>query len=151
MPERESDPLDALRAAWSRLEAPDPTPEVLDEETERAVEWMRSAWRALEPGAATVPATLRRKLLLRRLPELGRLAAAASILAIGALALRAFLEPDPPESAPPPVAPRVVVATAEEDALVLEHGCVRLLMILPEHEPERLDGFTGEDHTKENR
>jgi len=151
VPERESAPLDALRAAWSRLEAPDPTPEVLDEETERAVEWMRSAWHALEAPESSVPAALRRKLLSKRLPGLGRLAAAASILAIGGLALRAFLEPEPPESVPSPDAPRVVVAAAEEDALVLEHGCVRLLMILPEQETESLDGFTGEDDTKENR
>lgn len=149
MPERmPDDPLEALRGAWKGLEAPDPTPETVDPETARAVEWMRAAWRELEAPPARVPAVWQRRQLLRRLPELGRLAAAAAILAIGVLALRAFLDPGESDPARRPVTHRVAVVESEEGDLVVEHGCVRLVMVVPEYEVEALDAFDTDD--KEN-
>ncbi len=149
MPERlPDDPLEALRGAWKELEVPDPTPENVDPETARAVEWMRAAWRELEAPPARMPAIWQRRQLLRRLPELGRLAAAAAILAIGVLALRAFLDPGPSDPARGPVTHRVAVVGAEEGDLVVEHGCVRLVMVVPEYEVEALDALDTDD--KEN-
>lgn len=54
------DGLDPLRAAWERLEAPEPDRalEDPDEATRAAVAWMRGAWAALEPLPVEVPAEL---------------------------------------------------------------------------------------------
>ena len=136
MPER--DPLEVFKDAWRDLEAPEATPEEGDAETEAAVEWMRQAWRTFEPPPAVVPFRLRVQSLRRRGPELGRLVAAAAILVVASVLGRVFLKSgsgggeaslDPP---PVELASRQVIEAPEEDALVMQHGSVRLVMLVPE-------------------
>lgn len=132
----ERDSLGAFKSAWRELEAPDATPDQGDAETEAAVEWMRQAWKTLEPPPAVVPFHLRVRLLRGRLPVLGRFAAAAAILALCTLLGRVLLtgglengavSPDDPE-----ITSRLVIEAPEADALVMEHGSVRLVMLVPE-------------------
>ena len=135
MPER--DPLEAFKSAWRELEAPAATPEEGDAETEAALEWMRRAWRTLEPPPAVVPFRLRVQPLRRQLPVLGRLAAAAAILAIASVLARVFLgggarSGEVPIDPPPEQVARVVIEAPEEGALVMQHGSVRLVMLVPE-------------------
>jgi hypothetical protein len=107
------DPIDALRDAWDRLEAPEASGalEDCDAETRATVAWMRDAWRSIESPAAKAPEALRnrarpRRLFLRRVSYV---AAAAAILA-------AFLVSRSPSrdlrkpAADAPETPRVVAA-----------------------------------------
>lgn len=168
MPER--DPLDALRGAWSSLEAPDPTPEVGDAQTEAAVGWLREAWQAVEAPAPVLPRELRRSPWQLRLVRARPVLAAAAVLVLCAVFLRGPRElaltprvteemaqvPDEPAS-PATLAPRrEVVEGAPEDGLVLEHGSVRLVLLDPieerlaneletDTEPERGFGETQEN------
>ncbi|MEZ5980573.1 MAG: hypothetical protein R3F34_20510 [Planctomycetota bacterium] len=75
----ERDPVEALRALWSRLESPEPDAANADDEP--AVEWMRRAWREIEPPPALVPWALRRRRVVRTVAAI----AAAAALLIGAL------------------------------------------------------------------
>jgi hypothetical protein len=86
---RSDDELEALRAAWEWLEAPEPDRALdePDEATRAAVEWMRSAWAALEPPPVEVPAPSASRVepsAQRRWPMLGALAALlAALVAAG--------------------------------------------------------------------
>lgn len=47
----EHDPIEELRDAWQRLDAPDATPRKVDTETEQVLSQLRSVWDALEAPA----------------------------------------------------------------------------------------------------
>lgn len=115
---RRDDELDALRAAWERLDAPEPDRALdePDEATRAAVEWMRTAWAALEPPPVAVPvpspARLEEARTHRRWPLLGALA--ALLAALAAAGLWAGLERRREE--PGPVVGVLTVPTVEPDA-----------------------------------
>jgi len=152
MPERDphSDPdgLEALRSAWSKLEAPEAMPERGDAQTEAALDWMRAAWSALEAPEPVVPVHLpRRRFRLRLVRGAALVLAAAAVLLLCTLFLRGQRDVAPPQepeqlatapeitpapapAAAAPTAPvRRVVVDAPEDGLVLEHGSVRLVLL----------------------
>lgn len=141
----ERDPLEALRKAWNSVEAPDPTPEQGDSQTEAAVAWMRDAWEALEAPEPVLPQELRRSPWKLRLVRSRPLLAAAAVLILCAIFLRGPLElavrrplgeevargsADPVRTVPSNFRPSVV-ENAPEDGLVLEHGSVRLVLLDP--------------------
>ncbi len=156
----ERDPLEELRHVWRALDAPDPTPEVADAETEAVVASLRSAWCALEPPPAELPRCLHVQIVRHKWPDLMRLAAALLFLVGGAVVVRALLssgEPAGPETTMaqlphelPEVAPQVHTRTVEsaaiENGIVMTHGKVRLVMLTPEPILESLE----ETHDLEN-
>ncbi len=173
----EQDPFEELRGAWQGLDAPDPTPERADEETQAVVDTLRAAWNALEAPAVQVPKRTRFRLL--RGPWLQ--AAAALLVIAGSTVLVRFAmnkdsqeqpertesrvaqvettEPTEPThsevtSVPAPADPelqehvRAVEPAPIESGLVMTHGKVRLVMLTAETNYEPIDGTQDLENPK---
>lgn len=146
MPDRFDDELARLREAWRGAEPSTGRGEELEREdaaTRASVEWLRDAWRSVEPPARPVPLARGLRPRLRLLP---RLAAAALVAAgLAALLLRVLEEPDPsaPDAPGTPGAPSEVarvtppsppttggprVEAVGPDRIVLRSGSVRLYL-----------------------
>jgi len=141
------DPIDDLRAAWGAVTPPPPD---CDAQTAALVDDLRAVWNTLEVPESS-PNALRLRLQLRarasRLRDRATLAAAASLLialvvsALHAgserrpedqLATHELTEPAAPDVAADPrvryLAPEVRASMAQDGAVELRHGRVRLLL-----------------------
>lgn len=142
-PERNAE-LDALRAAWRSLDAPERGGELADEDdaTRASVAWLRGAWRSLEaPAPARAPLADRRAPLLRY-AAWATLAAAAGLALLLSTSDRERGAAAPSVEAPgddavvavlPPVAParRALLEDVQDGAVVLRSGSVRLYLAAP--------------------
>jgi|GEM_PF-3577965 len=130
--ERDRRLTDALRSAWSDLVPPEATPEATDPRTAACVAWMREAWAQLEPPPARVPQHLRPGGVPRFGPWV--LPAAAALLLLFLVRDRGLppASPDPVEELAVSGEPPAETIHREGDALVLERGSVRLLLLTPQ-------------------
>lgn len=138
----ERDPrLDELRAAWGRLQTPEPAEalEDADDATRAAVEWMQSAYATLAPRQTARPRFARRG--IRPLRRAAGWAAAAAVLALGCgLWWSSAGRVGPMHSEPrdlvqaPPIRPerppQPVLASASSDRMEFRSGPVRLTLLL---------------------
>jgi hypothetical protein len=154
----ESDlPLEELRRAWSRIDAPSPLDDLAqsDERTRAAVEWMRSAWSRVEVPAPVLPARTPRFRRAQRF-VLPLAAAAGALVALGIwFALQRFGAPVRPEDVSTKVAQQttpsegsapeegsaflasgVEVALLARDRLEVCSGSVCLILLTPESAPK---------------
>jgi len=142
-------PLEDLRRAWARLDAPQSAPEleVCDERTRAAVAWMQKAWGRVEAPAPVVPHTAFRRASPRWMLPLA--AAAGALLALGVwIALQRSTSGVRPEGVSQPSAERttqpqesapggasgliegeVELAALAADRIELRSGPVRLILL----------------------
>ncbi len=122
----ERDPLDELRRAWAEVRPPAPDAPVEDEATRASVEWMRSAWNALEAPATSVPAELRDRRRLApvrnawRVPRwLAAVSGVAAAVLCAVLLWRAATAPEvePVDLGPVASGPPVFVETESVEAV----------------------------------
>jgi hypothetical protein len=150
-------PLDELRRAWSRIEAPSPQDDLAqcDQRTRAAVEWMRNAWSRVEVPEPVLPA---RSVRFRRAQRfvLPLAAAAGALVALGIwLALQRFAPGVRPESVSPQIAQQstsaegttqeegsaylatgVEIASLAPDRLEVCSGSVCLILLTPQTSPQ---------------
>ena len=144
---RDPDPLDALREAWGRLDAPAPHRALADEDrmTQAAVGWVVRVWRSLESPPLPARLPLRRRMDGRwrarpdRLREwLPRLAAALflSVLASTWWWARPQADAPPPLErtvdlpvSEPALAPPPQVLANQADRIEMRSGPVRLTLL----------------------
>jgi hypothetical protein len=141
MDERDDrDPLEALRAAWRRVEPAEPgalaEPD-LDGATRAVIERLRRAYVLAGPEPTALPWRVR--LLVHR-RALRRVAVAAVILGLAALAVRQFAQPSGSRTAEPaPIAAEpataaeagVLLASLTPESMELRSGPVRLILLTP--------------------
>jgi len=137
----ERDPLEALRAAWRAIEPADPgslAEEQLDPATRAVIQRLRRAYALAGPEPAALPWRIRLALHRR---ALRRVAVAALVLALSALAVREFAHPSGSQTAPEP-APiaaepaaaaeaGVLLASLTPERMELRSGPVRLILLTP--------------------
>jgi hypothetical protein len=135
------DPLEALRAAWHTVEPADPgslAEEQLDPATRAVIQRLRRAYALAGPEPAALPWRIRLALHRR---ALRRVAVAALVLALAALAVREFAKPSGSQTAsesgpiaaePPTVAEAgVLLASLTPECMELRSGPVRLILLTP--------------------
>ncbi|HVS11539.1 MAG TPA: hypothetical protein VMS76_16845, partial [Planctomycetota bacterium] len=142
MDERDDrDPLEALRAAWRRVEPADPgslAERELDGATRAVIQRLRRAYALAAPEPAALPWRVRLRAHRR---ALRRVAVAALVLALAALATRELAKPSgsqlPSEPAPIAAEPAaaaeagVLLASLTPECMELRSGPVRLILLTP--------------------